>query len=41
VLGKLAKLSDADLLAYNERQERIAELCAELKQLQAKHLAFN
>jgi hypothetical protein len=39
VLGKLAKLPDPGLFEYNERQERIQELCAEMKQLQAKGVA--
>ena len=40
VLGKLAKLGDADLFEYHERQQRIQKLCEEMKQLQAK-VAFN
>jgi len=41
VLGKLPNLPDADLLAYEERRERIEELCAEMRELQAKGAVFN
>ena len=41
VLGKLANLPDPDVFEYKERQERIKELCAEMKQLQAKSVGIN
>jgi hypothetical protein len=41
VLGKLANLPDPDVFEYKERQERIKELCAEMKQLQAKGVGIN
>jgi hypothetical protein len=41
VLGKLPNLSEPDVFEYNERQDRIKELCAEMKQLQAKRVACN